>query len=344
MLKKTLSLFLSVLLIFSLASAALAAESSDSFGAYKHVFIIGVDGVGAAWGRDDVASPNFDRIFKGNAYRYNGIAEFETTSAQNWGSILCGVAYDVHGFKNGWIEENERSSDSANNSIFCYTRQAYPDAELVSFNNWDAINHGIIENDLDVKKIHRSTDPLVTQEVVSYLNAGNEPTLLFVQLDSVDHAAHASGGFSKEYYKAAEKADTFIGDIYDAVEKNGLMADDGLFIVVADHGETAGGHGGQTVEESSVVVAVAGKTVNDVELNENIRNRDVAAIALYALGIEQPDHMTAVLPAELFGEEKDKTTEKAETSFLSFLRKIGNFFVKLVNMLVGIFDGSLFIG
>lgn len=336
--KKIISVLLSVLMLFACSAVAFAeGEGFDSFGAYDHVIICGIDGLGASW--DKVDSPNFDRIFADDAYRHNAHTEYITTSAQNWGSILTGVAYDVHGFTNDWASKNERDSSSDNHSIFYYARQQFPKALLTSFNNWSAINHGIIENDLNVKKINRGTDPLVVQEIVSYLNAGNKPTLMFIQLDSVDHAAHTYGGFSDQYYNAAEKADTYLGMIYEAVEKNGLM-DKGLFMVVADHGETAGGHGGQTVEESSAILAVAGNSVNNVELNEGVHNRDVSAIALYALGIEQPGHMISSVPEELFGEWTEKTTPAAEKGPMDYLRRFAYFFVKLVNALVGIFDGS----
>ena len=56
----------------------------DSFGAYKHVFIIGVDGAVAAYSK--VSSPNIDRIFADYAYRHNAKTENITISAQNWGS------------------------------------------------------------------------------------------------------------------------------------------------------------------------------------------------------------------------------------------------------------------
>ena len=52
-------------------------------------------------------------------------------------------------------------------------------------------------------------------------------------------------------------------------DRNGLM-ENGLFIVVADHGETDDGHGGDSVEESSVVVALDGKSVNNITLPENV--------------------------------------------------------------------------
>ena len=334
--KKVLSLALSVILLVCCASVAFAEESFNSFGAYEHVFIIGIDGLGASF--DKVDSPNFDRIFADNAYRHDAVTEYITTSAQNWGSILTGVSYDTHGFTNDWCEKNERDSSSANNSVFFYARQAFPDAELVSFNNWSAINHGIIENDLNVKKINRGTDPLVVDAIVRYFEKGNTPKLMFVQLDSVDHAAHTYGGFSKQYYSAAEKADVYLGEIYDAIDARGLMKNS-LFILVADHGETTNGHGGQTKEESSAILAVAGHSVNKTELNENVHNRDVAAIALYALGIEQPDHMIAVVPSELFGESREKTVEPNPMSpALRGFRKLLYVFVRMVNLLVSIFD------
>lgn len=334
--KKIISCVLALILMLSCASVALAADENGSFGAYEHVFIIGIDGAGAAF--EKVDSPNFDRIFADNAYRHDAHTEYVTVSAQNWGSILTGVSYDTHGFTNGSAESTERGSDSPNNSIFYYARKAFPDAELVSFNNWDAINHGIIENDLGVKKINRGTDPLVADAIVNYIEKGGSPKLMFVQLDSVDHAAHTYGGFSKQYYSAVEKMDVMLGDIYDAIEAKGFM-ENSLFIVVADHGETAGGHGGQTKEESSAVLAVAGKTVNATILNEDVHNRDVSAIALYALGIEQPEHFIASVPAELFGESRDKTVEKNPMSDLTrSFRKFLYVFVRMINLLVGLFD------
>lgn len=334
--KKIISFLLSVLLLFSCCAFAFAAETYDSFGAYAHVFIVGIDGLGATF--EKVDSPNFDRIFADNAYRHNAHTEILTVSAQNWGSILTGVDYTTHGFTNGWCEENERDSSSGNNTIFYYARQAFPDAELVSFNNWSAINHGIIENDLNVKKINCGTDPLVVDAIERYFEQGNVPKLMFVQLDSVDHAAHTYGGFSKQYYKAAEKADVFLGQIYDAIDAEGLMKDS-LFILVADHGETTDGHGGQTVEESSAVLAVAGHSVNKTELNENVCNRDVSAIALYALGIDKPAHFISSVPPELFGESREKeTAPNSMPAFKRTFRKVLYFFVRLINLIAGIFD------
>ena len=297
--KKSLSILLALLFVLC-AMPVCAAENGGSFGAYEHVFIIGVDGAGAAFSQ--VESPCFDHIFGDFAYRHDAKTETVTISAQNWGSILTGVDCATHGFTNGGLEAAERDSSTGVNTIFYDVRKNLPQAELVSFNNWDAINHGLIETDLGVTKINRSSDAQVVDAIEAYLSDGNAPALMFVQLDSVDHAAHTWGGFSDEYYASVREIDRQVGRIYNAVTKSGLM-ENGLFILVADHGETADGHGGDTPEEHAAVLAAVGKTVNRTAMNENVHNRDVAAIALYALGIAQPDYFISTVPPELFGTE-----------------------------------------
>ena len=336
--KKTISVILALMLALSCMSTAFAANTFDSFGAYEHVFIIGIDGAGAAFGSDKVETPNFDRIFERNAYTHTAITETVTVSAQNWGSILTGVTYDMHGLTNDNTSKEQRTSDTEYKSIFYYARQAFPQDKLVSFCHWSNINKGIIENDLHVHKVNRLSDPLVTAAIVSYFNRGNLPKLMFVQLDDCDHAAHSHGGFSDEYDEAIERVDRFLGDIYDAIDERELM-DNSLFIVVADHGETTNGHGGQTPEESSAVLAVAGHSVNKMTLPEGTHNRDVAAIALYALGIEKPDHFVATVPEGLFGESRLKAIAEnpiccERHAFRDFLF----FWLHVINFIISPFD------
>ena len=294
-----------ILLLFGcLAPAAAAQETDGQFGKYDHVFIIGVDGLGAMW--ETLDSPHFDRIFRQNgAYRYNAKTETVTISAQNWGAILTGTDADAHGMTNDSISEGTRTSDNPTPTIFRYVRRQFPDAQLASFTNWYPLNTGMIETDLNVEKYdaQNATDPAgdayITESVVNYFNAGNAPKLFFVQLDEPDHFAHGNGADSAEYRQACETADTQMGRIFDAAVANGLM-ENGLFIVVADHGEIGYGHGGQSVQESSVVLGVVGRGINKCVLPEGVRNRDVAAIALHALGVEKPAHMTSAVPEGLF--------------------------------------------
>ena len=298
--KKVISVLLSLVLVALCAVPALAADKSDSFGAYKHVFIIGVDGAGRFF--KDADTPNFDRIFADGAVDYTARAETITVSAQNWGAMLTGVSYLQHGMTNDSTSNTERTSDTKYPTIFTYARQAMPDAEMAAIVNWDNIAYGMIETDINVDKQYPDNgDEGVTDAICDYFNAGNEPALFFVQFDSVDHVGHELGSKAPEFIQQIETVDGYIGRVYDTIVEKGLM-EDGLFIVVADHGHTVpGGHGGITMRETNVTLAVAGKTVvKGGKLDLDARNRDVAAIALYALGIERPDYMTSRLPGDLF--------------------------------------------
>ena len=309
MTKKICAACLSLILLLLCNVAAFGEDVAPAgFGQYKHVIIVGFDGLGAMWEKID--SPNFDRIFASGAYRYNAAAETVTISAQNWGSILTGVDADVHGLTNDNISNTTRTSETSCPSLFVYARKAFPDARLVSYNNWYRINEGIIETDIGVEKYdartaeHETEDAVITQEVVDDLSTKDAPLLLFVHLNDPDHYAHKCSSSSKDYRQACMTADAQLGAIYDAAEENGLL-NDGLFIVTADHGENGYGHGGTSVEESSVVVGVVGNGVSRMILPKDLRNRDVAAITLYALGIQKPAQMSARLPQGLFGSQTD---------------------------------------
>ena len=296
--KKICSILLSILLVTLCALPAFAAEEAESsFGAYEHVFIIGVDGAGRFI--RDADTPNFDRIFKNGAVDYTARAETITTSAQNWGAILKGVSYLQHKLTNDDVDP--RTSDMKYPTIFSYARKAAPNAQLASFVNWNVINQGIIETDVDVTKENASDDGVLTDKICAYFDAGNAPALFFVQFDSVDHVGHEKGSKAPEYFEQIRTVDGYLGRIYDKLVEKGLM-ENGLFLVVADHGHRIkGGHGGPSMRETNVTLAAAGKTVvAGGTMDKNTRNRDVAAIALYALGIERPDYMTSRVPANLF--------------------------------------------
>ncbi len=332
--KKFVSLALASSLIFSAVgiSANAADESASDFGAYKSVVIVGVDGAGAFF--DNTDTPNCDRIFAENAFVADcALAEFKTVSAQNWASILMGVDYRVHGITNDNIDLPEHIGTCEYPTVFQLAREKYPDAKLASICKWNPINIGIVEDDIGVHK-ETGTDAEVCDKVVSYINQ-NDPTLLFVQLDDVDSAGHDYGFGSKEFLECLTLADTYIGRIYDAIESKGA-ADDTLFIVVSDHGGireflgNPGYHGTLTLGDRLVFVGVKGKTVNPNQTCR-VRNRDVAAITLHALGIDAPDYMTSKIPHGLFESSNEITAfDKIGNSFEAALTKGLNLFADTV--------------
>ena len=294
-----------LLLLAALLSASAACGTKDvtptdsipdSRGAYKHVVIIGVDGGGAFF--KDTDTPNCDEIFKDGAVTYRCKTSYPTISAQCWGSMLHSVLPEFHRLTNSIVSSRPYPVDSPYPSIFRVVREARPQAALASFCNWDPINAGIIENNLNIVE-GTGNDAEVTRQIVSYLS-GNTPTLLFVQFDSVDGAGHGSGYGSETHLTTLSVVDAFIGRIYDSLKKRNLL-DDTLFIVSADHGGTPGGsHGGDTDEERYVFLGVAGKTVDKDTPIVDAEVRDIAAIAAYALGLDFPETWTGHVPTGIF--------------------------------------------
>ena len=267
-----------------------------SKGAYKHVVILGVDGAGAFF--KDTYTPRCDEIFKDGAYTYTAQAQKPTISAQNWGAILHGVLPEFHGLTNAIVASAPYPLDSPFPSIFRVAREAWPNAPLASFCVWDCVNSGIIENNLGVVE-DTGSDAVVTQKTIDYLDK-NAPTLLYVHFDLADAAGHGHGYGSPEHLQSVSTADGYIGRIYDKLRQRGLL-DDTLFIVCTDHGGTPGGsHGGNTQAELDVFMGVAGKTVDGDTGIQDAENRDIAAIAAFALGLEFPETWTARVPTGVF--------------------------------------------
>lgn len=296
--KKILALCIAAMLVFGCACTAIAA-GSGSYGAYKHVVIVGIDGAGRFI--EQAHTPNFDRIFKDGAVDYTARTETKSDSGPNWGAMLTGVSFLQTKMQNGTVSSVQRTSDTKYPSVFNVIRSAMPDSVLASYVNWNAINYGIIETDLGVEEVNITDDSALTDAICAYFDAGNKPTLFFVQLDSVDGAGHSCGSASTEFFEAIETADGYLGHIFDSVEANGML-DDTLFIVAADHGhELRGGHGGISMRVTNTTIAVRGKTVvSGGKMDKCTRTRDVAALVLYALGLERPDVMTARVPADVF--------------------------------------------
>ena len=265
-------------------------------GAYKHVFIIGVDGGGAFF--KDTPTPRIDEIFKTGAVSYRTKTSYPTISAQCWGSMLHSVLPEFHRLTNGTVTSKPFNPNSPFPSIFRIVKEARPDAKMASFCNWNPINVGIIEDNLGVVK-DTGNDPEVAAQVVKYIQ-NNDPTLVFVQFDSVDGAGHGSGYGSSKHLAAITAVDKLIGDIYDAVKQKNIL-DETLFIVSADHGGTPeGSHGGDTEAERYVFLGVAGPTVVIGGRIQNPEVRDIAAISAYALGLDFPETWTGIVPGGLF--------------------------------------------
>jgi predicted AlkP superfamily pyrophosphatase or phosphodiesterase len=273
---------------------------------YKHVIIIGVDGAGAFFEQAD--TPAFDRIFSKGVVTYHALASNPTISAECWGSMLLGVSPKVHGLTNDIVSRMPYPHDSAWPSLFRRIRQVMPDAKLGSFCQWSPITKGIVENNIGVES-DSAPDSELTPRIADYIRK-QKPVFLFVQMDSVDGAGHSYGYGSPQHLKRISEVDSLIDMLYQAVKDAGIL-DDTLFCVISDHGGTpfngsGAGHGGWSDAEKYVTFAAAGKTVRKGMIPE-MNVRDLAAIVLYALGIEAPEFdingWTSQIPQNLFDDE-----------------------------------------
>lgn len=271
---------------------------------YSHVIVIGVDGAGHWFKEAD--TPCFDKIFADGAITYNALSSKPTISAECWGSMLIGVGPEVHKLTNSRVSTLPYNIFSKFPTVFKRIRKAYPDAELGSFCDWNPITKGIVEKFMGVSHM-TARDKELTPLICKYIKE-KKPDFLFIHFDSTDGAGHKNGYGTPEHIKAIIEVDKLIGEVYSAAE----ALEDTLFMVIADHGGTKeengkGNHGGWTDAEKYVTFAAAGKGIINGEIKA-MNIRDLAAIVLYAFGIDAPDFnekgWTSQIPEGLFSDYK----------------------------------------
>ncbi len=270
---------------------------------YSHVIVLGVDGAGSYF--KDADTPHFDRIFDQGAVTYRALSSNPTISAECWGSMLLGVGPEVHKLTNRIVGSTPYPVDSPFPSLFRRIREQMPDAQLGSFCDWNPISFGIVEQNADVVTA-TARDTQLTPMICDYIRE-KRPDFLFVQFDSVDGVGHKKGYFSAEHLQRIHEVDELINDVYQTIVDCD-MANDTLFMVIADHGganrsEGGGIHGGWSDGEKYVTFAASGKGVKPGQI-ERMNIRDLAAIVLYAFGMEQPvfeqEGWTSQIPDGIF--------------------------------------------
>lgn len=265
---------------------------------YEYAVIVGIDGMGNFNKNTD--TPNMDRIFENGAYTYYGMSMYPTISAQNWGSMLIGSNPEIHNLTNNRAD-TRRYENKELPTLFSKVREAFPDAYLASYSHWNPINYGIIEENLNVDKQTAGDEELcgMIEKCIE-----KKPKLLFIQLDDCDGAGHRYGYGTDEHLESIRKADGYVGRIYEAYKKAGIL-DETLFTVIADHGGYIKGHGSYTDGEKYIYFALAGKTVKKGEI-PYMQTKDINAIMLHAFRIDIPEYnlmkYSAQIPENVFSD------------------------------------------
>ncbi len=275
-----------------------------TFGSYKRVFMLGIDGMGAF--NKNANTPNMDKLFANGATTYEAMAAYPTVSSVNWPCMLIGAIPEVHKQEHGMHPIPELPT------IFGHVKKAFPDAETAAFTDWSPIAMEIISPDGGADVLDVGEENGLCERILKYLD-DHDPKLLFIQFDGVDGAGHSGGYGYKQHLDEIEHNDELLGKLLAKYDERGFT-EDTLFIVTADHGGTVGGsHGSWSDGERFVFLGVAGKNVMNSQIGD-VHIRDFPSIVLHALGIEapefDPDSYAAQLPIGIF--EDAGVTDKKE--------------------------------
>lgn len=283
---------------------------------YKYVAVVALDGMGNF--NLKTPTPYMDKIFENGAVTYYGLSMSPTVSAENWSTMFTGVAPEVHAFANE-IEHGRENKGDRYPSIFKRVRDVMPDVRLSSFASWKVINDFMIEQNIGVNLYSAHDDDLVEPIIEE---VANKPTLFFMYFEDIDSAGHGGDWGDENYLKKITQQDGYVGKIYEAYEKAGIL-DETLFLLVTDHGGIRCGHGAYSDTERYIYFAATGKGIEKSEIG-TYYTMDMAAVVLYALGIDVPEYkpgvFTAQVPDGLFP-EVNGTYHKPEESFLEFTER-----------------------
>lgn len=248
--------------------------------AYK-VLLIGIDGMGpdrfAA-----VATPNLDKLIVEGVFDNDAkLTSGPSWSGVGWSDMMTGVKNDKHLVTNNSISP---SNFSTYPSFIDRIERVAPALNTAAFYIWG--QHSKIIQNADV--VGRGSgspasaqDTDIAQKAANHI-ATNNPDVVFVGFDQVDHAGHDHGGISAEYDQAIKNTDADIGLLVKAIKERATYSQENWLILVgSDHGhKDGGGHGGSSAQETTVYYLASGQST---EANKKIERGDNTRYAPTAL-------------------------------------------------------------
>ncbi|MBP1962788.1 Ig-like domain-containing protein [Paenibacillus aceris] len=282
---------------------------------YKRVVVIGMDGGGLSvmpnapyWEtpsslKEQVGSrqiaPNLRSLIEKGAASYTAKTTLPSSSSPNWGAMLNGVDFSKHQIDNPDSGMYYYSETSPYPSVFKKVREALPNKKLMAFATWKNIVDGHIEPSVGVE-IGTGGDEVDAAAFAQYVASGKalDTSMMFIQLDDMDHAGHTYGFYTKKYYEQLTKTDLNVGTIVNSLRDKNLL-DDTLILMLPDHGGgtenanttlgSATSHGQDSPLATTIFFAANGRTVATDTGKEKIlqggTTKDLSATILKALGI-----------------------------------------------------------
>lgn len=278
--------------LFTAAALAHATSSLLAADYSPHFIVVGCDGMSPN-GVEVANTPVMDRLMKEGAYTLHARGVMPTSSSPNWASMIMGAGPEQHGVtSNDWETNKFEITPTVVGpggifpTIFSVIREQHQSAVTGVFHDWGGFGR-LFERSM-VTKIEDSDGPTnAIQHAMAWFRE-TKPEFLFIHLDHVDHAGHAFGHGTAEYYAAVEVADKLIGEVVTTLEDL-QMLDQTTILVTADHGGVNKGHGGATMAEIEIPWIIRGPLVRPGhEIKVPVNTYDTAATIAYRLGLKTP--------------------------------------------------------
>ena len=280
---------------------------------YKHVIIVGIDGMGAY--HKNANTPNMDRIFAD--YALTDVAETydPVASGPCWLSMFTGVDPKVMRVtKNPEYAPEKWYTQAVEKypTLFELIHTQYPETSTVaSISRWTKFQELVCPQDY----IYTAGEPVhwTTAEeknnALAYIEQmdPDQRNFAYFYFAEPDSTGHKKEWGSADFNAALSECDAALGEIFDAIEAKGIL-DDTLFIMATDHGGEGTQHGYVFTDNAiKITLGFRGKTINNIKDFDMIF-RDIAPIVTEAMGVA-PSNMWAGLknppkvPEGLFKDE-----------------------------------------
>jgi predicted AlkP superfamily pyrophosphatase or phosphodiesterase len=248
--------------------------------------IIGIDGLSAEAIRT-APVPNMKRIMQAGAYSLKARGVMPTVSSPNWASIIMGAGPEQHGVtSNEWQPFHFdfppvcKGTGDMFPTLFGVVREQRPQAKIAVIHDWRDFGRLFERKAVDEAR-HVKGSPEAAAAAMEYWS-GNQPDLLFLHFDDVDHAGHDHVWHSPTYYEAVAKIDTLVGKVLDAIDIRKTNV-----ILTADHGGVGTKHGGLSIVELEVPWMAAGPAIKARgEIKQPVYSLETAPTAAAILGIK----------------------------------------------------------
>jgi len=258
----------------------------------EHIVVIGIDGMSPN-GIQNANTPTLDSMIQNGAATLHARSVLPSSSSPNWASMIMGADTEQHGVtSNGWEKFDHQlppvvvTENGTFPTIFTLFKDQQPEAHVGAIYDWDGFGRLFEKSDVDFD-IDGDHEDKTTEEAVNYIKE-HTPKFTFMHLDHVDHAGHAQGHGTPDYYLAVEKADSLIAEIVNATKDAGIF-EKTMFIISADHGGLGFGHGGESLAEMEIPFIMYGAGIKKgYKIEETVYQYDNAPTIAYAMDLQIP--------------------------------------------------------